>query len=161
MSIELAFSFAVGVSCLVLSLNLVRKLREEDSRSGRTDSRSRAYTRGGADGYSYGSHAQYGVATVPGIARGLGIDGAGGVGMRGVVGKGEEYVGIGGASMATSTIGRRRGSFLPRGGALQRDKHSADNGLEDDFERQRRGRRLRESGARVFQEIIACVSYRA
>lgn len=30
MAIELLFSFAMGVSCLVFSLNLVRKLREDD-----------------------------------------------------------------------------------------------------------------------------------
>lgn len=29
-AVELAFSFAMGVSCLIFSLNLVRKLREED-----------------------------------------------------------------------------------------------------------------------------------
>lgn len=29
-AVELAFSFAMGVSCLIFSVNLVRKLREED-----------------------------------------------------------------------------------------------------------------------------------
>ena len=44
-AIELGFSFAMGVSCLVFSLNLVRKLKEEVDSTARSSNRFRARLR--------------------------------------------------------------------------------------------------------------------
>lgn len=50
-AIELAFSFAMGVSCLIFSVNLVRKLREEDQPPYHRVSYGVGGGRGGSGGY--------------------------------------------------------------------------------------------------------------
>lgn len=114
MSIELAFSFAVGVSCLVFSLNLVRKLREDGSDNG-----------GGGSG-DYYRHS---------LVRG-GNNGLGGLGVqRGAVeggaevGKFEENTRRGG--VGKSGVDRGIGSLLKRDASSQRELYDSADELEE------------------------------
>lgn len=154
MAIELAFSLTVGVSCLVFSLNLVRKLREEDPDSIRPGYRSGGTSRGSSSGYYYSTSAMHGDAVVgPGVVRAAGV----GTG-RDTVGKsGTEYMrggggGGGGGSGGTSVavMGRGIGSILTRNSNSQMEMYDSEEELEYTFPRQDNGRSGKSQDVRAI-----------
>lgn len=114
MAIELGFSFIMGVSCLVFSVNLVRKLREEDYPP-----------RGGSGGINAGSaNAQPSRRRVGalGVGRGLRV---------GVVsGKNDEELNRRSGSPADLGYGRGIGSLLRRNAGSRVDLYDDS---DDDY----------------------------
>lgn len=134
MAIELAFSFAVGVSCLVVSVNLVRKLRDDHPDNivgvgvgssysggrGSTGSRNNNVLRGG-DGVN-----RLGVTT-SGSVKGIEVRKSEEY-MRGMVTEG----GVGRARpLSTLPVGRGIGSLLPRNASAHRDMYKYDGAVVD------------------------------
>lgn len=69
-AIELAFSFAMGVSCLIFSVNLVRKLREEDHTTSPYLHRHRLSSHDSGGNDSGNDSGSGGYFTGPGVVRG-------------------------------------------------------------------------------------------
>lgn len=139
MAIELGFAFAVGVSCLVFSVNLVRKLREEDAEGSGEGTRGAASSRGRTGGYPYRTNF------VRGSARnlGLGVRGIGDSVTEGSVGLDGGYVRIGGGGDAgTPGIRRGIGSLLTRSVSPALEMYDSEEEYEEAVAPQGVGQRL-------------------